>query len=84
MPGNDLHLSVCVSHPNHGNYFSAVLTGHVSTQPWLRNEEAGLLTLVKYVNRRHCHHALLLHQRQHTSTVWQAYQSCNHTTALLA
>lgn len=51
MPGNDLHLSVCVSHPNHGNYFSAVLTGHVSTQPWLRNEEAGLLTLVKYVNR---------------------------------
>ena len=47
LPDAHLHLSVGVSHPEHGDYFSAVLTGLMSSAPSLRNEHAGWRVLLR-------------------------------------
>ena len=45
LPGDKLALTVAVSHPEHGSYFTATLRGQLSSQPGLRNEQAGLAVL---------------------------------------
>lgn len=47
VEGDKLFLSVLASHPEHGNYFTAILQLSKSDKPHARSEEAGLSKLLR-------------------------------------
>lgn len=67
MPDERLHLSVGVTHPELGDFFSAVLTGRVAEHPHLNNEQAGWRVLLRsawpslHGSLRHVHWRTGLH-----------------------